>query len=84
MRGLFLALTLTGCATAPTYHHWYKPNVAQHEQEFNADWYECVKENVNDNMAVQCMKARGYQLAWSDDSGENGLPRQAPADSTAH
>lgn len=74
-----LALPLAGClATAsPAYHHWYK--AGNNPQAMNADWYDCVRENYNEAMAVQCMKARGYQLAWSDDSPDDGLPAKPAA-----
>jgi hypothetical protein len=80
MRSVFVCLaaaSLTGCVTEPTFHHWYKPGLAEHRQDFNYDWYQCVKENISDAMAVQCMKAQGYALAWSDNSGEDGLPRDS-------
>ncbi len=47
--------------------HWSKPDLNQ--QQLNADWYECKKENtpdpeyywiVDEGMAKQCMAAKGY------------------------
>jgi hypothetical protein len=47
--------------------NWSKPGLDQ--QQLNADWYQCRKENtpeaeyywiVDENMAKQCMAAKGY------------------------
>jgi hypothetical protein len=56
---------LCGCSTTPTY--WTKADF--NKQQFDADWYQCQKENtpekeyywiVDAQMAAQCMRARGY------------------------
>lgn len=97
MRAILLLLLLSGCAAAPTYHHWYKAGLGGHPQELSSDWYDCIRENSGgklpadmtaqerhsaDAMAVQCMQARGYTLAWSDNNPQN-LPLTAKPISTA-
>ena len=79
--GLFglavVAIQLTGCGGVGGHYlvsheiNWSKPGLNQ--QQLNADWYQCRKENtpekeyywiVDEKMAMQCMAAKGY--SWTE------------------
>jgi hypothetical protein len=73
-------LTLAGCSVSRVLsdytvsrNNWSKPGVTQ--QQLDADWYTCSKQNTSDlqsgmtleekGMAKQCMAARGYSYIES-------------------
>jgi hypothetical protein len=49
--GTLCAATLSGCESSRNYYHWTKPGLTQ--QQSDADWYQCVKENTTAGMEVQ-------------------------------
>jgi len=82
---LLVAAALAGCGTH-RFHYWTKAGQTQQQQD--ADWYQCMRENTasgteistfagdvtvhrtqdtNLEMAVRCMKARGYTLVKTED-----------------
>lgn len=45
-----LALTLVACANTQTVNIWNKPGFDQ--TTFNADWYQCRRENSTSNVTI--------------------------------
>jgi hypothetical protein len=84
-----VALVLVvGCTRYENYYTWNMPPGGT-QQQSDADWYRCLKENTtrgtvidtgsaltpvtvsptentNDEMALQCMRAKGYTITGRD------------------
>ena len=75
---VLLTLTVAGCSRmlsdyTVSRNNWCKPGVSQ--QQLDADWYACSKQNTSDpqsgmtseekGMAKQCMAAKGYSYIES-------------------
>jgi hypothetical protein len=48
---VFGAILLSGCESYQKIYHWTKPGLTQ--QQSDADWYQCVKENTTPGLDVQ-------------------------------
>jgi hypothetical protein len=49
--GTLCAAALSWCESYRNFYHWTKPGLTQ--QQSDADWYQCVKENTAAGLEVQ-------------------------------